>query len=130
VGISRINRTLVTAVVAVAAAVALRVGAAFLDVPVLVPDRTDGGLRPLDLGPIVIVTVGVTVVAALVTAALDRVRPSGGRRIARWLGMVVLVVSLVPVVTTEGLETANRVVLGILHLVVAAIVLHRVVRDT
>lgn len=126
--VPRIGRIAVTALLAAALAVAVRFAAALADIEVLAPLRGDDPV-PLPLGAIVTTSVGVTVVAAVVTLLFERVRPGDGRLWARRLGLLVLVGSLVPVFLADGLAVADQAVLTVIHVVVAAVVLRGVVRN-
>jgi hypothetical protein len=114
-------------VVTIALAVAVRLLAAILDVEVLVPDRSGGEPVPLALGPVVVVTLGAFVLAAVTVLVLDRVLGDRSRRVARWLGLLVLALSFAPVLLAD-LPNGSVVVLAVLHVLVALGVLRTVVR--
>jgi hypothetical protein len=114
-------------VVTIALAVAVRLLAALLDIEVLVPDRSGGDPVPLELGPVVVVTLGAFVLAVVTVLVLDRVLGARSRRVARWLGLLVLALSFVPVLLAD-LRGGSMVVLTALHVLVAAGVMRTVVR--
>jgi hypothetical protein len=114
-------------VVTIALAVAVRLLAALLDIEVLVPDRSGGDPVPLELGPVVVVTLGAFVLAVVTVLVLDRVLGARSRRVARRLGLLVLALSFVPVLLAD-LRGGSMVVLTALHVLVAAGVMRTVVR--
>jgi hypothetical protein len=114
------------AVVTVALAVAVRFVAALADVEVLVPDREGGDPVTLGFAPIVVVTLGAFVLAIVVVLVLDRVLGDRSRRVARWLGLLLLAASFVPVLLTD-LPDASVLVLAVLHILVGVGVLRTVV---
>lgn len=116
------------ALVTLATAVAVRLGAAIADVAVVVPDRAGGAPRTLELSQLVVVTLGVFVVAAAAVVVLDRIVRTRARRTLRLAAYLSLAISLVPV-HTEGLPVASRVVLTVLHLVVGVAVVRTVIRE-
>jgi hypothetical protein len=115
------------AVVTVALAVAIRLGAAVFGVEVVIPDRDGGDPVPLDLAPIVLVTVGAFVAAVVLVLVLDRVVRGRSRGVARIVALVVLALSLVPVYLGD-LPTDATVVLTAIHLLVGIAVIRTVIR--
>lgn len=111
-----------------AVVVAVRFGAALADIEVVVPDRAGGPPEPLELGPLVVVTLGAFVVAILAVVVLDRVLADRGRRVVRLVGPLLLAASFVPVFGSD-LPGESRLVLSVLHLVVGITVLRTVVRE-
>lgn len=116
------------ALVTTALAVAIRFGAALAGVDVVIPDRAGGDPVPLDLGPIVVITIGAFLLAILAVLVLDRLLHGRSRRILRVLVLSVLAGSLVPVYLGD-LPTDATVVLTVLHLLVGIAVLRTVVRE-
>ncbi|MTV27673.1 hypothetical protein FTX61_19975 [Nitriliruptoraceae bacterium ZYF776] len=120
-------RWVTTALVATALAVVVRTVAALLDVEVVVPDSTDE-LVPLEFGPIVVVTLGVSLVAVVAVVLAERLLPGRARGVTQLLAVLVLLGSMVPLVLAE-VPRGSLVVLVVLHLVVGVTILRGIVRD-
>jgi hypothetical protein len=116
------------AIVTVALAAGVRVGAALTDVEVVF-DRPGGdGPAPVELGALLLVTVAVFVLAAATVLVLDQAWPDRSRGTARALLLVVVLASFAAVVLGDT-PTDAAVVLGLLHLVVVVGALRTVVRS-
>jgi hypothetical protein len=123
-----VTNWVIGALVTTAVAVAIRFGAALAGVEVVIPDRAGGDPVPLELGPIVVITLGAFLAAIVAVLVLDRLLHGRSRRILRVLALLVLAGSLVPVHLGD-LPTDATVVLTVLHLVVGIAVLRIVVRE-
>jgi hypothetical protein len=101
-------------------------GVAGLTVQVPVGPGSDQ-LTDLTVGRIVVVVVVVAFGAYALRLVLDRLVPTRSVAVATGIAVVVLLLSAVPIVAAD-LTTENRVVLTVLHLVVAAPLLRDTVR--
>jgi hypothetical protein len=121
-------RALLATVAAIVLAVVTRVLAGVADVTVQVPAGPGSDeLVDLTVPRIVAVVVIVALAGYALRLVLDRVVPARSVTVATGVAIVVLVLSAVPVVATE-LTTENRVVLGVLHVVVAIPLVRDVIR--
>jgi hypothetical protein len=101
-------------------------GVAGLTVQVPVGPGSDQ-LTDLTVGRIVVVVVVVAFGAYALRLVLDRLVPTRSVAVATGIAVVVLLLSAVPIVAAD-LTTEDRVVLAVLHLVVAAPLLRDTVR--
>jgi hypothetical protein len=101
-------------------------GVAGLTVQVPVGPGSDQ-LTDLTVGRIVVVVVVVAFGAYALRLVLDRLVPTRSVAVATGIAVVVLLLSAVPIVAAD-LTTENRVVLAVLHLIVAAPLLRDTVR--
>jgi hypothetical protein len=121
-------RALLATVAAVVLAVVTRVLAGVADVTVQVPAGPGSDeLVDLTVPRLVVVVVVVALAGYVLRLVLDRIVPARSITVATGIALVVLALSAVPVVATD-LTTENRVVLGVLHVVVAVPLLRDVIR--
>jgi hypothetical protein len=116
------------AIVTVALAVGIRVGAALADVDVVIDRRGAEGPADLELGGLLVVTLAVFVLVVAAVLVLDHLWPERSRSVVRAAVLVLLLASLVSVVLGDT-PTDALVVTGLLHLVVAIGVIRTVVRE-
>jgi hypothetical protein len=122
------GRVVLATVAAIVLAVVTRLLAGVAGVTVQVPAGPGSDeLVDLTVGRIVVVVVVVAIAAYVLRLVLDRLVPTRSVAVATGIAVVVLLLSAVPVVAAD-LTTENRVVLGVLHLVVAAPLLRDAVR--
>lgn len=122
-----IGETVATALLGVVLAVGVVAVARLLDVPVLVPDLA-GGAHPLQLGTVVLV-IAVAVAATSATGSVvGRIAPGRRGPVVRSLGWLAIGLSLLPVVVSGRLTTANQVTLALVHVLVGSVVLRRLGR--
>jgi hypothetical protein len=115
-------------VAAIVLAAVTRVLAGAADVAVAVPAGPGSDeLVDLTVVRIVVVVVVVALAAYALRLVLDRLVPARSVAVATGVALVVLALSAVPVLAAD-LATENRVVLGVLHVVVAVPLLRDVVR--
>jgi hypothetical protein len=121
-------RVVLATLAATVFAVVTRVLAGVTAVEVQVPAGPGSEeLVDLTVVRIVVVVVVVALAAYVLRLVLDRLAPARSVGVATGVALVALALSAVPVVAAD-LTTENRVVLGVLHLVVAAPLLRDVVR--
>lgn len=115
-------------IITVVLAIGVRVGAALLDVEVVVERFGDGAPAPVEFGPLVVVTLALFLLAAAGVLVLDRLWSDRSRRVVRFTILLLLLASIVSIVLGET-PTDALVVVVLLHLVAGVGVLRTIVRE-